>query len=118
MEEHTHDPREPGDPWRAAAESWSDVGDKLRDKYSELVGDDGPSENDVRSALKTLGTAVQAVFDSLGAAMRDPEVRTQVKDATAGFASAVGQTFSELGEEIRRAAGSPPEGPVDADSEE
>jgi Flp pilus assembly pilin Flp len=78
------------------------VTDKLKDRYREVVGDDGPSEDQVKDALRTLGTAVQAVFDSVGTAMRDPEVRTQVKDAAAGFMSAVGQTFTDLGSELRR----------------
>jgi hypothetical protein len=91
------------------AERWSSVGDKLKDRYNEMVGDQGPSEDQVRDALKTLGTAVQAVVESVGAAMRDPETRSQVKDAAAGFASAVGQTFSDLGEEIRKTPESAPE---------
>jgi hypothetical protein len=102
VEKHEQDPRESIDPWQQAAERWSDVGDKLKDRYRDVVGEEGPSEDQVRQALKTLGSAVQAVFESVGAAMRDPDTRTQVKDAAAGFASAVGQTFSDLGEEIRR----------------
>ncbi len=84
------------------ADTWSNIGDRLRDRYQDVVGDQGPSENEVREAFKTLGTAAQAVFDSIGSAMKDPEVRSQVKDAVAGFASAMGQTFNDLGEEIRR----------------
>jgi hypothetical protein len=94
------------------------VGDKLKDRYSEMVGDQGPSEDQVKDALKTLGTAVQAVVESVGAAMRDPETRTQVKDAAAGFASAVGQTFSDLGEEIRKAPETEPETEPEALEEE
>lgn len=75
----------------------------MKDRYRDVVGETGPSENEVKDAMRTLGTAAQALFDSLGSAMRDPDVRTQMKDAAAEFASAVGQTFSDLGEEIRRA---------------
>ena len=84
------------------------MGDKLREQYKELVGDEGPSEDQVRDALKTLGTAVQSVVESVGAALRDPEVRSQVKEAAAGFASAVGQTFNDLGDEIRKAPDTSP----------
>ncbi len=91
------------------------MGDKLKDRYKELVGDEGPSEDQVKDALKTLGNAVQAVVESVGAALRDPEVRTGVKDAAAGFASAMGQTFSDLGEEIRKAPESAPEEPADGE---
>jgi hypothetical protein len=105
VEQHNdNDPRDTDEAWHQVSKSWSDIGDRLKERYRDVVGDTGPSETEVRDALKTLGTAVQAVFDSLGSAMRDPEVRTQMKDAAAGFASAVGQTFSDLGDEIRRAS--------------
>jgi hypothetical protein len=104
VEQHNdNDPRDTDEAWQQVSKSWVDIGDRLKDRYREVVGDAGPSEDQVRDALKTLGTAMQAVFDSLGSAMRDPDVRTQMKEATAGFASAVGQTFSDLGDEIRRA---------------
>ncbi len=96
------------------AERWSSVGDKLKDRYAEMVGDQGPTEDQVKEALRTLGTAVQAVVESVGAALRDPETRTQVKDAAAGFASAMGQTFNDLGEEIRKA---PEPAPEESDEE-
>jgi Flp pilus assembly pilin Flp len=97
------------DPWQQATERWASVTDKLKDRYQEVVGDEGPSEDEVREALRTLGTAVQAVFDSLGTAMRDPEVRTQVKNAAAGFMAAIGQTFTDLGSELKRDRSADPE---------
>lgn len=57
----------------------------------------------MRSALETLGEAARAVADSVGNAMKDPNVREQVKDATASFVTALGQTFSQLGDELRKA---------------
>ena len=104
MEQHEHDPTEdPADPWAEAGRHWSSIGEKLRDRYREMSGDAGPSEDDVRSALETLGDAARAVADSVGTAMKDPEVRDQVKDAAASFVTALGQTFSRLGDELRHA---------------
>jgi hypothetical protein len=95
-----NDPRDTDDAWKHMAAGWSDIGNRLRTRYHDVVGDDGPSEAEVRHALRTLGTAAQAVVDSLGSAIRDPEIRSQVKEAAADFASVVGQTFSDLGREI------------------
>ncbi len=104
MEQHEHDPtQDPADPWAEAGRRWSSIGDKLKDRYNELSGGGGPSEEEVRSALETLGEAARAVADSVGSAMKDPEVREQVKDAAASFVTALGQTFSQLGDELREA---------------
>ena len=68
-----------------------------------MSGDGGPSEDEVKSALETLGEAARTVADSVGSAMKDPEVRDQVKDAAASFVTALGETFSQLGDELREA---------------
>jgi hypothetical protein len=104
---------DPDDPWAEAGERWSVIGDKLRERYRDMAGDGGPSEDDIRSALETLGDAARAVADSVGTAMKDPEVRDQVKDAAASFVTAIGQTFSQLGDELRRARDHQPAPPDD-----
>jgi hypothetical protein len=91
------------DPWSEAGKRWSSIGEKLRDRYKEVSGEGGPSEDEVRSALETLGEAARAVADSVGNAMKDPDVREQMKDAAASFVTALGQTFSQLGDELREA---------------
>jgi hypothetical protein len=101
VENHENDPTAT-DPWTEASERWGDVGDGLRRRYRDLVGDRGPTEDDLRDALRTLGDAARSVADSVGSAMRDPEVRAQVKEAAASLVSALGATFEELGDELRR----------------
>ncbi|HSJ27147.1 MAG TPA: hypothetical protein VLB67_02985 [Acidimicrobiia bacterium] len=90
------------DPWEEAGRRWASIGEKLRERYREMSGEGGPSEDEVKSALETLGEAARAVADSMGSAMKDPEVRDQVKDAAASFVTAIGQTFSQLGAELRK----------------
>lgn len=77
------------------------LGSKLRTRYREIVGEDGPAEEDVRQAFTTIGTAAQSLVDSISESMRDPEVRDQVKEATSTFFSAIGKTLSQLGDELR-----------------
>lgn len=104
VEQHDTDPTpDPADPWSEAGKRWSSIGEKLRDRYKEVSGDGGPSEDEVRSALETLGQAARAVADSVGNAMKDPDVREQAKHAAASFVTALGQTFSQLGDELRNA---------------
>ncbi len=105
METHDDDPTadEASDPWQQASERFSSIGSKLRDRYAEIVGEDGPAEDDVRDAIKTIGTAAQSMIESIGVSMRDPDVREQLKDASSTFFTAIGQTLSELGDELRNA---------------
>lgn len=110
MNEHEQDP---ADPWAEAGQRWSSISDKLKDRYREIAGDEGPGEDEIRSALETLGDAARTVADSVGSAMKDPDVREQVKDAAASFVTALGQTFSQLGDELRQARERPTETPED-----
>lgn len=112
MNEHDHDP---ADPWAEAGQRWASISDKLKDRYRELAGEEGPGEDEIRSALETLGDAARTVADSVGSAMKDPDVREQVKDAAASFVTALGQTFSQLGDELRQAREQPTETPEDPD---
>lgn len=110
MEAHEQT-EQPSDPWAEAGRRWSSIGDKLRDHYRDMSDEGGPSEDEVRSALETLGDAARAVADSVGSAMKDPQVRDQVKDAAASFVTALGQTFSQLGDELREARKPQPDPP-------
>jgi len=108
VETHDNDPRDDAyaggasdEAWRQASEHFTALGSKLRNRYQEIVGDDGPAEEDVREAFTTIGTAAQSLVDSIGESMRDPEVREQLKDATSTFFSAIGKTLSQLGDELR-----------------
>lgn len=106
MSEH-----EQPDPWAEAGRRWASISDKLKEHYRGLAGDEGPGEDEIKSALDTLGDAARTVADSVGSAMKDPEVREQVKDAAASFVTALGQTFSQLGDELRRAREHPDTAP-------
>lgn len=112
VEEHEQDPRDPdpeSDPWEEAGASWASLTGELRAKYHELVGEDGPTEEEIREAVRTLGAAAQSLVGSVGTAMSNPEVRTQVKDAASSLMTALTETFFGLADELKR-AGSDDEG--------
>lgn len=76
--------------------------DELKARYRAVADDDSPSEDEVKDALTTLGHAAQRLFDSFGDAARDPEMRDRLKGVATSFVSALGKTFSDLGDELRR----------------
>lgn len=84
------------------AEHLSSLGSKLRATYERTIGEAGPNQDDVKSALRTLGNAAERLAQAVGAAARDVEVRTSVKNAATGFFEAVGAAFSDLGSDLRR----------------
>lgn len=91
------------DPWDEAADRFKTLGEKLREQYREIAGDEGPSEGEVKDAFRTLGSAFERVMDAVGSAFRNPDVRDQTKQAASSLVSALGATFEELGEELKRA---------------
>ncbi len=73
--------------------------DELRRHYEPA-----PSGNpDLQSALNTLGKAADEVFDSLGRATRDPEVRDGTRKAARSFGSALAETFRDVADEVAAA---------------
>lgn len=90
------------DPWDRMADQWKSLGRKLRDTYRQSADETGPSEEDVKAAFRTLGSAWDRLTDAFGTAVRDEEVRGNVRKAATGFFEAVGSALSELGSELRR----------------
>src|SRR5260370_15526947 len=84
--------------------------DELRRHYAPA-----PSGNpDLQSALNKLGKAADEVFDSLGRATRDPEVRDGTRKAARSFGSALAETFRDVADEVaaaRRRGDAPPSVP-------
>ncbi|HKY47118.1 MAG TPA: hypothetical protein VJQ79_03945 [Acidimicrobiia bacterium] len=128
METHKDDPidgpePEPGpevDPWDKMAEQVSSLGRKLKDTYQRSIADEGPDQDDIKAALRTLGNAWEKVAQAVGAAARDEAVRANMKSAATGFFEAVGAAFTELGSELRRSKETeeeprPPDSIVDSD---
>jgi hypothetical protein len=103
VETHENDPtsESPRDPWTTFHEEFSGLGDQLKDTYKRAASENGPSEQDIKDAFGTLASAWNQVAGSVSAALQDPEVRQRLKDAGSAFATAVGNTISELGTELR-----------------
>ncbi len=73
--------------------------DELRRHYEPA-----PSGSpDLQSALNKLGQAADEVFESLGRATRDPEVRDGTRKAARSFGSALAETFRDVADEVAAA---------------
>lgn len=93
----------PGDDaWHDVGERLGDIGDRLREHYRRLGGEE-PSDAEFRQAFRVLGSAFQRLMESFGSAFNDPETRESVKRAASSFASALSVTIGELGDELKRA---------------
>lgn len=103
----THNDNDPidgdkSDPWERVGDQFGSLREKLKDTYRQQPGDEGPTEADVKEAFRTLGKAWDRLADAVGTAVKDEGVRQQAKEAAKGFFEAVGDAFSNLGNELRR----------------
>ncbi|HEY6627651.1 MAG TPA: hypothetical protein VI193_01550 [Acidimicrobiia bacterium] len=103
METHDTDPKpepEP-DPWDTVSSEFGSLGDRLKDTYRKVASDRGPSEDDIKGAFATLMGAWDQVAESVTSALRDPVAREHLKKAASSFATALGSTISDLGDEFK-----------------
>lgn len=118
VETHDNDPTTESerDLWSEFHEEFGGLGERLKDTYRKVASDDGPSEEEIKEAFGTLMGAWDQVAESVSTALKDPEVRERLKAAASSFASAVGNTVSDLGSELRDADAWKPTTPEDQDA--
>lgn len=106
MKTHEHDPTDNGqtDPWDAVTSEIGSLGNRLKDTYRRVAGDGGPSEEEIKGAFAILLDAWDQVAESVTTAIQDPETRTHLKEAASSFATAMGETMSGLGDELKNSS--------------
>lgn len=82
--------------WDDLTEDLVDLTERLRAAYQRVSDESGPSEEEVRRAVRTLGQAWHQVAPSVGEVIRDEEVKAHLKRAASSLADAVGASLSEL----------------------
>jgi hypothetical protein len=102
VETHDTDPTadESPDPWDSLRTELRALGETIKDTYRRVSADGGPSEEEIRQAFSTLLGAWDQVAESVGSALRDPEIQQRLRTAASSLATAVGNTISELGTEL------------------
>lgn len=83
-------------PWSDLTDDLLGLTDKLRTTYRRAADESGPSEDEVRDALRTLAGAWNQLAGSVGTAIQDPEVKRHLKKAASSLVNAVGASLSEL----------------------
>jgi hypothetical protein len=109
VEKHENDPIDnpEDDPWDRLADQFATLGEKLKSRYREVAGNEGPTDEELKAALRTLGGAWDRVTDAVTAAMKDEEVRRSVKQTANSLAEAIGAAFNEIPNYLRRRPPSP-----------
>jgi hypothetical protein len=101
------------DDWRKVGDQFAVIGERFKEHYEKTESSDpeeDASVDEVRSALRTLGDALDNVFTAVGQAFRDPAIRSEAKEAAGAIATALGATFNELSDEVRRLVGTETKG--------
>src|SRR5450755_4356496 len=89
--------------WNDAGERLTELGQKLKTHYEQQHGTDGPqTREELAEAAKRLGGAVQDAFEAIGSAARDRSVQSEVKQVGQSVYDALGATFGQVSEELRR----------------
>ncbi len=103
--------------WDEVGEAFTTLGRVVSERYRRLGGERAaqPSagkEGGVADAVRRAIDELDLAFTSLGDTMRDDETRQHVRDSGRKLSDALKVTFSEIGDEVRRAmGGAPPPGP-------
>jgi hypothetical protein len=108
-----------------AKQAWSDVGERfsalgkrLSERYRE-AGSSGEAaaretQRTMEDTAKEIGDQISRALDALGATIRDDEAKADLKQAVNGVGEALGATFDEAADAIRRSVGSKEDGPPPA----
>lgn len=89
--------------WNDAGERLTELGQKLKTHYEQQHGTEGQqTKEEIADAAKRLGGAVQDAFEAIGKAAKDKSVQADVKQVGQSVYDALGATFGQVSEEIKR----------------
>lgn len=110
--------------WKDAGDRFAALGASLKAHYDEQrdTEDAAAAEStkkELNDAAKRFAGAIQDAVDALGAAAKDPAVKSDVRNVGTSLATALSATFSEVSEDLKRMAekGQAKAGAGDATSE-
>jgi ElaB/YqjD/DUF883 family membrane-anchored ribosome-binding protein len=90
--------------WSEAGERLNSLGSSLKAHYARQRGEEAEhSREELNAAVRKLTTAVQDAFEAVGSAAKDPEVKDEVKKVGQSVGQALGVTFNEVSEDLRKA---------------
>jgi hypothetical protein len=92
--------------WNDVGERFASLGKRLSERYRE-AGDDGEAEaretqRTLEHAAREVGEQLTRALDALGATIRDDEAKADLKQGLNAAGEALGKTFDEAAQAIRR----------------
>ncbi len=85
--------------WKEIADSLEALALKLKMHYEQATEEPG---EEAKNALESLGKAVEGAFDALRAAVKDPSVQDDVREAGVALRDALSNTFAEVTARLKR----------------
>jgi|DewCreStandDraft_2_1066082.scaffolds.fasta_scaffold04313_5 DNA-binding ferritin-like protein len=92
--------------WDEVGERFATLGRALAARYKQLEME-SEEEREARDALRALTRTLDRAFTSLGDTLRDPHAKDELRAAARSLADALGATFEEVTEEVRKRVGRP-----------
>jgi hypothetical protein len=86
--------------WEAVADRLDALGLKLKVHFEEAGG----QVREVNEAFEHLGSAIEAAFSAIGAAVHDPAVRDDANRLAEALGDALADTLSQGGSELQESA--------------
>ncbi len=96
--------------WQEVSEKFTALGRKFKQHYEDRGEGAEPTEGDVtagapadvKRAMDNVGDSLERVFGSIGDSFQDDDVKEQARSAFSSLVDALGATFSEIGQEVRK----------------
>ena len=96
--------------WNDVGERFASLGKRLSERYQEAgrggEADARETQRTLEDTAKEIGEQITRGLDALGATIRDDEAKADLKQALTAVGDALGATFDEAAEAIRRTVGS------------
>jgi hypothetical protein len=91
--------------WDEVANRFTELGAHVKDRIDANIAFADEDRAKVDDALKQQVQALDTTFTAIGDSMRDPEVRSQLKETATAMGAALTTTFREVGDEIQSKLG-------------
>jgi len=93
-----------------AKQKWDDVGERfgllgrhIKERYDAQASFGEAETAKVNDALHQISESLDAGFKALGDSVRDPAMRSDLKEAGAAIADALSSTFKDVADELKKA---------------
>lgn len=94
--------------WSQFGDEFADIARRFKENYDAVAGKvtagNDKSQKSIERAVKAIRKAMDETAKSITTALRDEQVLTETEEAGSALLKAVGTTFEELGEALKREA--------------